>query len=158
MRLQLHQILRSMQRYNPTSLQLHQLLPLPQKSDAATSPNIVPATKSDAPRYDRKHPLHCAADSSMIPSMIREWSVHEPVSPQPARSPRLCFTLGEAVLIQHFALRLSFQISPNIARATKSDSATSPNSAPATKSDTPSRILYPWQNYSLTELFLEWIV
>ena len=38
--------------------------------------------------------------------------------------------------LQHFALRLSFQISPNTAPATKSDTWTSPNTAPATKSDT----------------------
>ena len=38
-------------------------------------------------------------------------------------------------LWQYFALRLSFQISPNAAPATKSDSSTSPNTAPATKNE-----------------------
>ena len=37
--------------------------------------------------------------------------------------------------LQHFALRLSTQISPNTVPATKSDTPTSPNTAPATKND-----------------------
>ena len=77
---------------------------------------------------------------------IREWSENDPRMiragnrpPQPASQPRLLFTPTTSILywkIQHFALRLSFQISPNTAPATKSDSSTSPNTAPATKSDT----------------------
>ena len=73
------------------------------------------------------------------PSMIRPWSENETVTPQPASQPRLLFTPTTGILywkIQHFALRLSFQISPNTAPATKSDTSTSPNTAPATKSDT----------------------
>ena len=45
---------------------------------------------------------------------IREWSEHETVSPQPASQPRLLFTPTTSILywkMQHFALRLSFQIS-----------------------------------------------
>ena len=78
--------------------------------------------------------------------MIRPWTRHL----APARSPRILFALRRRILygkLQHFALRLSIQISlpatktdtptsPNSAPATKSDTATSPNSAPATKSDT----------------------
>ena len=82
-----------------------------------------------------KRHFQCAAD----PTMIRPWSEHETVSPQPASQPRLPFTPTTSILywkIQHFALRLSFQISPNTAPATKSDTCTSPNTAPATKSDT----------------------
>ena len=78
--------------------------------------------------------LPCAAD----PTMIREWSEHETVSPQPASQPRLLFTLTTSILywkVQHFALRLSFQISPNTAPATKSDTSTSPNTAPATQNE-----------------------
>ena len=63
------------------------------------------------------------------PSMIRAWSEHETVTPQPASQPRLLFTPTTSILywkIQHFALRLSFQISPNTAPATKSDTSTSP--------------------------------
>ena len=70
------------------------------------------------------------------PSMIRPWTRHL----APARSRRLLFALRRRILywkLQHFALRLSTQISPNTAPATKSDTPTSPNTAPATKSDTP---------------------
>ena len=72
------------------------------------------------------------------PTMIREWSDHETVTPQPASQPRLLFTPTTSILywkIQHFALRLSFQISPHTAPATKSDTSTSPNTAPATQND-----------------------
>ena len=68
------------------------------------------------------------------PNMIRTWTRHL----APARSPRLLFTLRRRILywkLQHFALRLSIQISPNTAPATKSDTPTSPNTAPATKND-----------------------
>ena len=73
------------------------------------------------------------------PSMIRDRSDHEPVSPQPAAQQRLLFALRTSILywkIQHFALRLSFQISPSTAPATQSDTWTSPSTAPSTKSDT----------------------
>ena len=69
-------------------------------------------------------------------SMIRPWTRHL----APARSPRLLFALRRRILywkLQHFALRLSTQISPNTVPATKNDTPTSPNAAPATKSDTP---------------------
>ena len=76
---------------------------------------------------------------------IRPWSDHDPRPirpwnrrPQPASQPRLLFTPTTSILywkIQHFALRLSFQISPNTAPATKSDTSTSPNTAPATKNE-----------------------
>ena len=76
---------------------------------------------------------------------IREWSEHDPSNiragnrpPQPASQQRWLFALATSIFywkIQHFALRLSFQISPNTAPATKSDSSTSPNTAPATQSD-----------------------
>ena len=70
--------------------------------------------------------------------MIRQWSDHETVSPQPASQPRLLFTLTASILngkIKHFALRLSFQISPKTAPATKNDTATSPNTAPVAQND-----------------------
>ena len=76
---------------------------------------------------------------------IREWSELDPSwiragnrHPQPASQPRLLFRTTTSILywkIQHFALRLSFQISPNTAPATKSDTSTSPNTAPATQND-----------------------
>ena len=68
------------------------------------------------------------------PNMIRPWTRHL----APARSPRLLFTLRRRILywkLQHFALRLSIQISQNTAPATKSDTPTSPNIAPARKND-----------------------
>ena len=69
------------------------------------------------------------------PNMIRSGSV----SPQPATQQRLLFALRTNGLywkIQHFALRLSFQISPSTAPTTKSNTSTSPSTAPTTKSDT----------------------
>ena len=116
------------------------------------SPNTAPATKMTVQNLREigwkrmKRHLQCAADPTMIrewsdhdPRMIRPWSDHETISPQPASQPRLLFTPTTSILywkIQHFALRLSFQISPNTAPATKSDTWTSPNTAPATKSNT----------------------
>ena len=79
-----------------------------------------------------KHHLHCGAYSGMI----RPWTRHL----AHARWPRLPFVLRRCFALknQHFAaLRLSTQISPNAAPATKSDAPTSPNAAPATKSETP---------------------
>ena len=86
---------------------------------------------------ETKRHLQGAAD----PSMIRDRSENETVSPQPASRPRLLFALTTSIWywkIQHFALRLSFQISRETVPATKSDTATSPlkiKTAPATKND-----------------------
>ena len=63
---------------------------------------------------------------------IREWSEQDPRMIRP-----WLFALTTSIFywkIQHFALRLSFQISPTAAPATKNDSSTSPNTAPATQS------------------------
>ena len=108
-------------------VQTHQILRLPRKM-------TVQNLKEICWKRMKRH-FQCAAD----PSMIRAWSDHETVSPQPASQPRWPFTPTTSILywkIQHFALRLSFQISPNTAPATKSDTCTSPNTAPATKSNT----------------------
>ena len=67
---------------------------------------------------------------------MRPWTHHL----APARSPRLLVELRRQVLywkLQHLALRLSTQISPNAVPAGKKDIATSPNAAPATNSDIP---------------------
>ena len=157
-------------------VQTHQILRLPRKMNrtidpwhkwnviynarsnmrhSPNSPNTAPATKNDRPKSQRNllktdetsFPMRGRSEND--PTMIRAWSDHETVSPQPASHPRLLFTPTTSILywkIQHFALRLSFQISPNTAPATKSDTWTSPNTAPATKSDT-------WSD--LTELFLD---
>ena len=117
------------------ALQPHQILRLPRKSALQDLSEIL--------RERLKRQFQCAADSTMIrawsehdPSMIRPWTRHL----APARSPRLLFALRRRILywkLQHFALRLSTQISPNTVPATKNDTPTSPNAAPATKSDTP---------------------
>ena len=99
------------------------------------SPNTAPATKNDRPKSQRNllktdetsFPMRGRSDHD--PSMIRPWSEHETVSPQPASQPRWPFPPTTSILywkIQHFALQLSFQISPNTAPATKSDTWTSP--------------------------------
>ena len=83
---------------------------------------------SEILRERLKRQFQCAADSTMI----RTWTRHL----APARSPRLLFALRRRILywkLQHFALRLSTQISPNTAPATKSDTPRSPNTAPATQ-------------------------
>ena len=118
-------------------VQTHQILRLPRKM-------TVPNLKEICWKRMKRH-FQCAADPTMIrewsehdPSMIRPWSDHETVSPQPASQPRLPVTPTTSILywkIQHFALRLSFQISPNTAPATKSNTRTSPNTAPATQND-----------------------
>ena len=93
-------------------VQTHQILRLPRKM-------TVQNLKEICWKRMKRH-FQCAAD----PSMIRAWSDHETDSPQPASQPRLPFTPTTSILywkIQHFALRLSFQISPNTAPATKSD-------------------------------------
>ena len=75
---------------------------------------------------------------------IRPWSDHDPRMKPSVRNPprnRGYFSRPprafciEKYNIANYALRLSFQISPNTAPATKSDTWTSPNIAPATKSD-----------------------
>ena len=115
------------------TLQPHQILRLPRKSALQNLSKIL--------RERLKRQFQCAADSTMIrpwsehdPTMIRAWTRHL----APARSSRLLFALRRRILywkLQHFALRLSTQISPNTAPATKSDPPTSPNAAPATKND-----------------------
>ena len=121
-----HETLVTMRGATSVIVQTHQILRLPRKM-------TVQNLKEICWKRMKRH-FQCAAD----PSMIRAWSDHETVSPQPASQPRLPFTPTTSILywkIQHFALRLSFQISPNIAPATKSDTRTSPNTAPATQND-----------------------
>ena len=110
------------------TLQPHQILRLPRKM---TFQNLRKMC-----RKQLKRQFQCGDGSSMIRTWIRAWTRHL----APARSPRLLFALRRRILywkLQHFALRLSTQISPNTAPATKSDTPTLPNAAPATKSDTP---------------------
>ena len=104
-----------------------------------TSPNTAPATQNDSLTFHRNFSKTAETSFTMPdrsehdPTMIREWSENETVTP-PASQARLPFALTTSIFywkIQHFALRLSFQISRNAAAATKSDTWTSPNTAPA---------------------------
>ena len=162
-----HETLFTMRGATSVIVQTHQILRLPRKMNlmidpghkwnviynarsnmrhSPNSPNTAPATKNDRPESQRnllktdETSFPMRGRSEHDPRMIRPWSDHETVSPQPASQPRLPFTPTTSILywkIQHFALRLSFQISPNTAPATKSDTWTSPNlnAAPATKNE-----------------------
>ena len=161
--LELHQVLRLPRK---VTLDLHQVLRLPHRmtrrldprhiwnviSNARSntchppnSPNTAPATQNDHPTSGRN--LRKTAETSFPmrgrsdhdPSTIRDRSETVPVSPQPATQQRLLFALRTSILywkMQHFELRLSFQISPSTAPATQSDTWTSPSTAPTTQSDT----------------------
>ena len=119
------------------TLQTHQILRLPRKMKAQHLAKIC--------WKQLKRHFQCAAD----PSRIRDGSETVPVRPQPAAQQSLLFALRTTILhwkIQHVALRLSFQISPIPAPASKSDTGpppsilhlprkVTPSTAPATKSD-----------------------
>ena len=143
------------------TLQPHQMLPLPRKMmriidcrricnviynarsnrhHPPTSPNTAPATQNCTPKSKKNWPKTAEASIPIRgrfehdPTMIRAWTRHL----APARWPRLLFALRRRILywkLQRFALRLSIQISPNTAPATKSDTPRSPNTAPATQND-----------------------
>ena len=103
-------------------LQHHQILRLPRKMTLQHFKEIS--------RKQLKRHFQCGAD----PRMIRATFEQETVRGKPS----LLFRTTTSILywkIQHFVLRLSFQISPNTAPATKSDTSTSPNTAPATQND-----------------------
>ena len=161
--LDLHQLLRLPRK---VTLDLHQLLRLPHrmtrrldprhiwnvisnarsnKCHPPNSPHTAPATQNDHPTSGRNlrktaetsFPMRGRSDQD--PITFRDRSETVSVSPQPATQQRLLFALRTSVLywkIQHFALRLSFQISPSTAPTTKSDTSTSPSTAPTTQSDT----------------------
>ena len=116
------------------TLQPHQILRLPRKSALQNLSEIL--------RERLKRQFQCAADSTMIrPWSVRAWSEHDPTMKlQNWTRPfaELTFPPRQRILywkLQHFALRLSTQISPNTAPATKSDTPRSPNTAPATQND-----------------------
>ena len=114
------------------------------KCHCPNSPNTAPATQNDSPKFPRNLSKTDETSFSMRDRsehdptcMIRAWSEHETVSPQPASQPRLLLELTTSIFywkIQHFALRLSFQFH-RILRLPRITS-TSPNTAPATKSNT----------------------
>ena len=157
------------------TFQPHQMLPLPRKMmriidlrhiwnviynarsnrhHPPTSPNTAPATQNYTPKSKKNLPKTAEASIPKRgrfdhdPNMIRPWTRHL----APARSPRLLFALRRRILywkLQHFALRLSTQISPNTAPATKSDTPTSPNTAPATKNDAHNWLSWHMQRHLL---------
>ena len=104
------------------TLQPHQILRLPRKMNPTSADrNLLKTAEVAFPMRDR---------SDHDPSMIRH------AKTEPAAPPRLLFALARSGFfwkLQRFPLRLSFQISPHAAPATKSDTWTSPNAAPATK-------------------------
>ena len=111
-------------------VQTHQILRLPRKM---TLQNFAKISRNQLKRH-----FQCGAD----PRMIRAGSENDPSMKPSLRnpprnrgyfsSPPRAFCIG---VLQHFALRLSFQIPPNTAPATKNDTSTSPNTAPATQND-----------------------
>ena len=132
------------------------------KSDTPRSPNTAPATQNCIPKSQRNFPktvevsftVHGRFDHD--PTMIRAWSEHRPSSRTRPFDEVTFSRFGDAFCIENYniiALRLSTQISPNTAPATKSDTATSANTAPATKSDTATFL-----SCYCTELFPYWAV
>ena len=99
----------------------------------ATSPNTAPATQNCTPKSERNLRKTAEAPFPMRDRSehIRPWSDHDPTTirpwkckTEPAASPRLLFALARSRFywkLQRFPLRLSFQISPHAAPATKSD-------------------------------------
>ena len=125
-----HETLFTMRGARGNILQPHQILRLPRKM---TFQNL----RKIWWKHMKRH-FQCATD----PRMIRDRSEHDPTMKTQnwtRRAAEVTFALARSRFywkLQHCALRLSFQISPNTAPATKSDTWTSPNTAPATKSDT----------------------
>ena len=122
-----HETLFTMRGATSVIVQTHQILRLPRKM---TLQNFAKISRKQLKRH-----FQCGAD----PSRIRAGSENDPrMKPSLRNPPRNRGYFSTSILywkIQHFALRLSFQISPNTAPATKSDTSTSPNTAPATQND-----------------------
>ena len=105
------------------TLQTHQILRLPRKM---TIQHLAEICGKQLKRH-----FQCAADPRPFRDRFRQSATRH--------STEVTFSLRTNGLywkIQHFAFRLSFQISPNTAPTTKSDTWTSPSTAPTTKTDT----------------------
>ena len=101
-----------------------------------TSPNTAPATKNDLPKSEKNL---VKTDKTSFPMRDRDHDPTIKTQNWTRRAAEVTFAVARSRFywkLHHFALRLSFQISPNTAPATKSDTWTSPNIAPATKNDT----------------------
>ena len=135
--------------------QHHQMLHLSRKttftkSDTWTSPNTAPATSSNAApvtqndfheKWHLNFTEYCACHETWHANIIKCWSS--------SHMKRHSQCAEQQWKIQHFALQLSFQISPNAAPATKSDTWTSPSAAPATQNHS-----HDW-SWSLTKRYLQ---
>ena len=111
------------------TFQPHQILRLPRKIALQNLRKIC--------RKQLKRQFQCAAVDH-DPNPIRTWSDREIAKLNPSVRRAYFFPPRQRILfwkLQHFALRLSTQISANAAPATKNDTARSPNTATATKSD-----------------------
>ena len=132
------------------TFQPHQIMRLPRKMTrmidlahiftmrGATALTLQPATQNGIPKYEEYLLKTVEASFTM---RGRPWSQHEiaKLNP-PVRGAYFSPSATHLILywkLQHFALWLPIQISPNIAPATKSHSPRSPNVVPATNSDTP---------------------
>ena len=120
-----HETLFTMRGVTSVIVQTHQRLRLPRKMNlmidpchtwnviynarsnkchCPNSPNTAPATKNDRPKSQRnllktdETSFPMRGRSEHDPRMIREWSDHETVSPQPASRPRLLFTPTTSIL------------------------------------------------------------
>ena len=113
---------------------------------------LAPATQNDSPKFRKKFSKTAETSfpmrgrSEQDPSRIRAGSENETVSPATRLATEAIFSRPPRHIlywkIQHFALRLSFQISPNSAPATKSDTWTSQNTAPCCEKYHSSLILF----------------
>ena len=105
------------------TLQTHQILRLPRKM---TIQHLAEICGKQLKRH-----FQCAADPRPFRDRFRQSATRH--------ATEVTFSLRTNGLywkIQHFAFRLSFQISPSTAPTTKSDTWTSPSTAPTTQSDT----------------------
>ena len=114
-----------------------------QQASPSNLTKYAPATQNEHPRSDRNllktvevaFPMRDRSET--VPRMIREWSDPENANRNPPRRQGYFSHWSRFYWkLKRFPLRLSFQISPHAAPATKSDTWTAPNAAPATKSDT----------------------
>ena len=106
----------------------------------AMSPNTVPATENDRPKFDTdllkigETSFAMCGRSEIVPRMIRAWNRQSATR----HATEVTFRARRSHLFMKnttFRAPAAFQISPSVAHATKSDTSTSLSTAPATKSD-----------------------
>ena len=101
----------------------------PTSVTAPARQNCTPKSKRNLPKtVEASLTVRGRFEHDHDPNPIRAWNCKT----EPARWPRLLFPPQRRILywkVQHFALRLSIQISPHTAPATKSDTPRSPDTA-----------------------------